>query len=96
MLTELTSSLAGTALLGLALGFIGVGLPTLRTMKVIEGKPMSSFIIGLLSACSLFIFTNMVVLKNYPFMAANALGAAFAVAFLAYKNKKRVENEISQ
>ena len=73
--------------LGLCLGFIGVGLPTLRIMKVMEGKFISVFFIGILSSISLYVFTNMVVLKNYPFMIANAIGAASSVSFLAWRKQ---------
>ena len=77
-----------SVLLGLVLGFLGVGLPTLRTIEVMEGAYIKVFGISLLSTGCLFVFTNMVVLKNIPFMIANGFGAAFSVSLIAYRRKK--------
>lgn len=75
--------------LGILLGFMGVGLPTLRTIKAMEGHWKSVFFISLLASASMFIFMYLVVNLNYSFMAGNALGAAVSVSFIGYKRRKK-------
>lgn len=76
-------------LLGILLGFLGVGLPTLRTIKAMEGHFKSVFFISLLASCSMFLFMYLVVTLNYPFMVGNALGAACSVSLIGYKRRKK-------
>lgn len=74
--------------LGILLGFLGVGLPTLRTIKTMEGEFISVFFISLCASASMFLFMNLVVALNYPFMVGNALGAATSVSLIGYKRRK--------
>jgi hypothetical protein len=76
---------------GFILGAMGVGLPTLRTMKVIEGSYATVFVLTLICSANLFIFTNVVVTKNYLFMICNAIGAAISVSYIAYREKKKLD-----
>jgi len=70
------------------LGLMGVGLPTIRTLKVIDGHYIQVFFIALLSTINLYIFTLLVITKDITFMIPNALGASVAVSYLAYRRKK--------
>lgn len=79
----------GYFFLGLLLGFLGVGLPTLRTIKAMEGKFIQVFFISLLASVSMFTFMLIVVTLNYPFMIGNALGAAASVSLIGYKRRKK-------
>lgn len=72
---------------GLVLGFLGVGLPTLRTIWTMEGRFILVFFVCLFCTANLFIFTNLVVTKNYYFMAANAIGAALSVTLIAWRRR---------
>jgi hypothetical protein len=74
-------------ILGLGLGFMGVGLPTIRTIKTMEGHYYLVFFISLISSLNLFAFTYLVVAKNYYFMGGNMLGAALSVSMIAYRRK---------
>lgn len=74
-------------LLGVVLGFMGVGLPTMRTIKAMEGKVVIVFFISLISSVNLFAFTHLVIAKNFWFMGANAIGAALSVSTIAYRRK---------
>lgn len=75
--------------LGALLGFMGVGLPTLRVIMATEGRYIAVFFVSLCASCSMFAFMVMVVSLNYPFMFGNALGAAISVSFIGYKRRKR-------
>lgn len=78
-------------LLGLVMGFCGVGLPTIRTIQAMEGKYIRVFFVSLLATVNLYAFTRFAVKDNYWWMAANMLGAATAVSVIAYRrqNEKR-------
>lgn len=76
-------------LLGILLGFMGVGLPTLRVIMATEGRWKAVFFVSLCASCSMFVFMIMVVSLNYPFMIGNALGAAMSVSLIGYKRRKR-------
>lgn len=76
-------------LLGILLGFLGVGLPTLRTIKAMEGQFIFVFFISLVASISMFTFMVIVVSLNYPFMVGNALGAAISVSLIGYKRRKK-------
>ena len=69
------------------LGFLGVGLPTLRTMKVVDGEHLTVIPISLLSSANLYLFTILVANRDYTFMIVNSLGACLAVSLLAYRRK---------
>jgi len=75
--------------LGVLLGLLGVGLPTLRTIMSMEGHWKSVFFVSLCASCSMFVFMIVVVSMNYPFMIGNALGAALSVSFIGYKRRKK-------
>ena len=79
----------GFFILGVFLGFLGVGLPTLRTIRAMEGYFVSVFFISILASCSMFVFMYLAVSLNYPFMVGNALGAACSVSFIGYKRRKK-------
>ncbi len=79
----------GYFLLGLLLGFMGVGLPTLRTIMSMEGRWKSVFFVSLCASISMFIFMVLVISLNYPFMIGNALGAATSVSLIGYKRRKK-------
>jgi len=76
-----------TIALGFILGALGVGLPTLRILKVMEGKYVQAFFIALMATLNFYVFTNMIVEKNYKFMIANSIGAALSVSYLAFKRR---------
>lgn len=75
--------------LGIVLGFLGVGLPTMRVIMAQEGKWKSVFFVSLCASCTMFAFMIMVVSLNYPFMIGNALGAATSVSLIGYKRRKK-------
>ena len=75
--------------LGILLGFLGVGLPTLRVIMATEGQWKAVFFVSLCASCSMFVFMVMVVSLNYPFMVGNALGAATSVSIIGYKRRKK-------
>lgn len=87
-----------SACLGLCLGFIGVGLPTLRTIETMEGSYIKVFFISIVATACLFVFTNMVVAMNIPFMIANSIGAGLSVSLIAYKRsqKNKILKEIKE
>ena len=78
-----------SALIGLVIGFAGVGLPTLRTIQTIEGRYISVFFVCVLCTICLFIFTNMVVAKNIYFMVANIIGGSLSVSMMAWQRRKK-------
>jgi hypothetical protein len=77
--------------LGSTLGFIGVGLPTLRTLKTIKGDYLQVFFISLACSANLYAFTNFVVEQNYYFMTGNMFFAATSVALIAKTQQKTKE-----
>jgi hypothetical protein len=74
-------------LLGLFLGAVGMGLPTLRTLEVIKGNYAKVFMYSMISSCSLFIFTQLVASHNVGFMIGNIVGASLSVTWIAYHEK---------
>jgi len=76
-------------LLGLFMGIIGVGLPTIRMINVLEGKCANVFFISLLASVNMYAFTRFAIQDNYYWMVANALGAAIGVTVIAYRRKNR-------
>lgn len=79
-------------IVGLFLGLLGVGVPTMRMIKVMEGGWVVVFFLSLVATGNLYIFTNLVVAKNFYFMVANALGAALSVSILAYRRRNKNGN----
>jgi len=75
--------------LGILLGFMGVGLPTMRVIMAQEGQWKRVFFVSLCASCSMFAFMIIVVSLNYPFMIGNALGAATSVSLIGYKRRKK-------
>lgn len=82
-----------TALIGLFLGLLGLGLPTLRQILVQEGHWIKVIPITVLASCSMYLFTYMVAEKDIPFMIGNTIGACIAISRLAYKQKKKLEKK---
>jgi hypothetical protein len=80
-------------LVGIALGFMGVGLPTIRTIKTMEGHYIAVFFICLVSSLNLFAFTHLVIAKNFFFMGANMFGAALSVSVIAYRRRNERERK---
>ena len=74
--------------LGLFMGIVGVGLPTMRMIHVLEGKCANVFVISVLASVNMYAFTRFVIQDNYYWMVANALGAAIGVTLIAYRRKK--------
>lgn len=74
--------------LGLILGFVGLFLPNLRTIKMLEGYYIQVFFIHILASIMLIIFTTLVAKGVIPFMIGNSIGGGIAVSFLSYKKEK--------
>jgi hypothetical protein len=72
-------------LLGLVLGFIGLLLPNLRTIKMLEGHHVQVFFIHILASIMLIIFTLLVAKGIVPFMIGNTIGGGIAVSYLSLK-----------
>lgn len=77
--------------LGLVLGFVGLLLPNLRTIKMLEGNYVQVFFIHILASIMLIIFTTLVAKGVIPFMVGNSIGGGFAVSFLSYKKRKDIK-----
>lgn len=74
-------------LLGILLGAVGIGLPTLRTLRVIDGMYAQVFFYSVISSVCLFAFTQLVASHNIPFMVGNVLGSSLSVTWIAYNEK---------
>ena len=81
------------ALVFFFLGALGVGLPTMRTLSVIKGNYLQVIPFSLLGSVNLFIFTWLVVEKNWLFIICNSIGAAVAVSYIAYRESKKNEEK---
>ncbi len=81
-----------SVMLGLVLGFMGVGLPTLRTIQTMEGRYLLVFFVSVICTLNLFAFTHFIIAKNVWFMAANTIGAGLSVSTIAYKRSKQKKN----
>jgi LytS/YehU family sensor histidine kinase len=81
-------------LVGLIFGFIGLLLPNLRTIKMLEGNYIQVFFIHILASITLIIFTTLVAKGVIPFMIGNSIGGGLAVSYLSYKKKERIVSEI--
>jgi hypothetical protein len=69
-------------------GFLGVGIPTLRTLHVIDGNYLKVFPLSIFASVNMYLFTYLVANQDYLFMIFNSIGAAFSVSYLAYKRYK--------
>lgn len=69
-------------------GVLGVGLPTVRTLQVIEGKYLAIIPVSILCSMNMYILTFLVAKGDLTFMALNALGSTVSVSYLAYKKRK--------
>lgn len=78
-------------LLGVFLGAMGLGLPTYRTLKVLDGSIKQVFILSILSSVCLMIFTTFVASHNMPFIIGNIVGSSVSVTYIAYLQKKKNE-----
>ena len=78
-----------SVVLGFLLGFFGLGLHSLRTSYMVDGKVISTFISSAGTSVCLFIYTLMVIERDIPFVVANAIGASIAVSMVAYRRKKK-------
>ena len=76
-------------LLGLVLGFVGLLLPSLRTIKMLEGHYIEVFFIHILASIMLIVFTTLVAKGVMPFMVGNTIGGAIAVSYLSFKKRKK-------
>lgn len=76
-------------LFGLVLGFVGLLLPNLRTIKMLEGLYVQVFFIHILASIMLIMFTLLVAKGVIPFMIGNTIGGAIAVSYLSYKKGKK-------
>ena len=76
-------------LFGFALGFIGLLLPNLRTIRMLEGHYISVFFIHILASVMLIVFTILVSKLIIPFMVGNTLGGGLAVSYLSYRKRHR-------
>lgn len=76
-------------LLGLVLGFVGLLLPSLRTIKMLEGHYIEVFFIHILASIMLIVFTTLVAKGVMPFMIGNTIGGAIAVSYLSFKKRKK-------
>lgn len=76
-------------LLGLVLGFVGLLLPNLRIIKMLEGHHIQVFFIHILSSIMLIIFTMLVAKGVLPFMIGNTIGGAIAVSYLSLKKGRK-------
>lgn len=74
---------------GVALGFIGLLLPNLRTIKMLEGLYIQVFFIHILAAIMTIVFTMLVAQGVIPFMIGNTIGGAMSISVLAYKRRKQ-------
>ena len=83
----------GWALAYFVLGLLGVGVPTLRTLSVIKGKYLLVIPLSLVGSINLFIFTWLVVEKDWLFIVCNSIGAAVAVSWIAYREAKTYGKE---
>jgi hypothetical protein len=77
--------------LGILIGAVGIGLPTLRTLEVIKGHCLTVFLYSILASCAMFSFTVLVAGTNWPFMIGNVIGSAVSVTWIAYNEKKKLE-----
>jgi hypothetical protein len=69
-------------------GVLGVGLPTIRTLQVIDGKYMAIVPVSIACSMNMYILTFLVAKGDLVFMALNALGSAVSVSYLAYKKRR--------
>lgn len=76
-------------LLGLLVGFVGLFLPNLRTMKMLDGHYIQVFFIHILASVMLIVFTLLVAKGVIPFMVGNTIGGSVAVTYLSYKRSKK-------
>ena len=76
-------------LLGFVLGFVGLLLPNLRTIKMLEGHYIQVFFIHILASLMLVVFTILVAKAVIPFIIGNTIGGALAVSYLSYKKGKK-------
>lgn len=76
-------------LFGFALGFVGLLLPNLRTIKMLEGKYIQVFLLHILASLMLVVFTILVVDKVIPFIIGNTLGGALSISLLAYRKSNK-------
>lgn len=76
-------------LFGLGLGFVGLLLPNLRTIKMLDGKYIQVFFIHVLAAAMAIIFISLVAKNVIPFIIGNTLGGSIAVSYLSYKKHKQ-------
>lgn len=76
-------------LLGLVIGFIGLLLPSLRTIKMLEGHYIEVFFIHILASIMLIVFTMLVAKGVVPFMIGNTIGGGIAVSYLSLKKGKK-------
>lgn len=78
-------------LLGFVLGFLGLLLPNLRTIKMLEGKYIQVFFIHILASIMLIVFTTLVAKGVISFMVGNTVGGGLAVSLLSYNKRNRDE-----
>lgn len=78
-------------LLGIVLGAVGIGLPTYRTLKVIDGDYLQVFVLSTFASICLMTFTTLVASHNMPFMIGNVVGSSISVTYIAYLQKKKLK-----
>lgn len=72
-------------LLGLISGFVGLLLPNLRIIKMLEGHHVQVFFIHILASIMMIVYTTLVAKGVIPFMIGNTIGGAIAVSYLSLK-----------
>lgn len=80
--------IVGNLLLGFVIGFVGLLLPNLRMIKMLDGQYVQVFFIHILAAIMTMVFTLLVAQIVIPFMVGNTIGGALAVSYLSYKKYK--------
>jgi len=74
-------------LAGFLIGFVGLWLPSLRIIKMLEGKCFEAFYLQIFSSIVLTIFTTQAAHGVMSFISGNTLGGAIAVAILAHQKR---------
>lgn len=75
--------------LGVLMGFIGVGLPTLRILNTIDGEYRRVALIQALSTLNMYTLMYFVAHKEWGWMFGNLVGAVASSTIIAFNRRKK-------
>lgn len=80
-------------LIPLVIGFIMVGATTVRTIQVIDGKPLNTFMTNLVFSVCYFYGTSYIVNRDAIGYTMFSIGAGLSTSYLAYRNKRKKDEK---